>query len=102
MKSLELLARRRAELLAISTVQRQSLQLERDMWRARLSGLMLAGNAVARIRANPLLVGTLALSIMLIRPGRIQAGLQKFHATWQTIRVFLPLIMPLLRRNQVK
>lgn len=102
MKSLEILARRKAELLAISTVQRHSLQLERDMWRAKLSGLKQMGNAAAKIRANPLLVGGLALSIALIKPGRIYRGMQKFHGAWQTIRVFLPLIMPLLRRNPSK
>lgn len=102
MKSLETLARRKAELLAISAVERQGLQLEAQMWHARFAALMRLGNVAAKIRANPLLTGGVVLSVMLIKPTRIARSLQKIHATWQTIRLFLPLIMPLLRRNQVK
>ncbi len=96
----EILARRRQQLLAINEVQRQSLAMQVQVWRGQWQTLARAGNVLARLRNNPLLVGLMVCAVVVIRPSRIRAAVSQTHTLWQRVSVFLPLLAALLRRGK--
>jgi hypothetical protein len=106
MSSAEKLARRREELLAISEVQRQLLILEYQALNTELTtarqGLNRALELLRQIRSNPLIFAGLGMALVLIKPSRIGRAFQQTQTFWQRIRLILPLLMPLLRRDKVE
>lgn len=106
MPSAENLARRREELLAISSVQRQLFFLERQALMAEITlakqGIHRTQALFRQILANPLIFVGLGLAITFIKPSRIGRAAQQTQTFWQRMRLILPFLMPLLRRDKVK
>ncbi len=106
MPSAEKLARRREELLAISELRRSLVLLEYQALTTEVNtakqGLNRALEVLRQIRANPLIFVGLGLAVVLIKPRRIGRAVQQTQTFWQRIRLILPLLMPLLRRDKVE
>jgi hypothetical protein len=102
MTSAENLARRRQELITIIAVQRSSLQLQKQMWRTQLHNFALGWNMINRLRKNPLIIGGLLLTVIVIKPRRILSAVQQSRAIWQRIRILLPLISLFSQAGKVK
>jgi hypothetical protein len=92
------LARRREELVAISGMQRRSLQAQGQSLKSSLAvadaGILL----LSRIRTNPLLMAGLALTVVLIKPRRLAEWLRTGSTLWRTVRVIVPFIAPMVQR----
>ena len=94
------LAQRRQHLLAVNEIQRQSLRIQVQGWHSQVQTLTRAGQFLARLGKNPLLVGLIVCAVVVIRPSRISAAVSQTHTLWQRVSPFLPLLAALLRRGK--
>ena len=90
------LAQRREALIAVSSVQRESLALQLHSLMHPLSHVDAGLSFINRMRARPSILVGLVLSIIAIKPRRLKAWFRNGLAAWQTWRSLAPAIQGLL------
>lgn len=97
-----LLARRRAELIARSTAQRNALSLQGQSLAHTMSNLDQGLALLQRIRNSPTAMLGLAVGLAIIKPRRLLPLLRTGLVAWQALRAIAPLLHDRLVRNREK
>lgn len=100
--SLQRLARRRAELIALSTAQRDALSLQSQSMAQTIASLDHGLTLLHRIRSNPIALAGLLLGVAIIKPRRLLSLTRTGLLAWQTLRTFAPLLHERVLRNRRK
>lgn len=98
LKKAVMLAQRREELLACSTIQRESLALQVQYLMHPLSHVDTGISLIKRIKKSPTLLAGLAIGLIAIKPRRVFAMLRNGAMAWQTWRTIAPAVQGLLSR----
>ena len=92
------LARRRQLLMARCTTQRETMIVGSRELQSLFGVLDAAGRGVQRLPQHPYLVlGAAAALLTTIRPQGLRTAWRGVQKTWQTLRLVLPFIAPLLK-----
>ncbi|MDP3841880.1 MAG: YqjK family protein [Oxalobacteraceae bacterium] len=95
-----LLARRRAELIARSTAQRDALSAQCQSLGHMMSTLDQGFTLLQRIRNNPLMMAGLLVGLAIIKPRRLLPLLRTGLVAWQALRTVTPLLHGWLARKK--
>lgn len=97
-----LLARRRTELIARSTAQRDALSVQSQSLGQMMSTLDHGVALLQRIRNNPVALAGVLVGLAIIRPRRLLPLLRTGLLAWQALRTVAPLLHDWLARNREK
>ncbi|NMM37580.1 MAG: hypothetical protein HHJ09_08700 [Glaciimonas sp.] len=96
------LARRRAELIARCTAQRDALSMQSQSLAQMMSTLDHGLALLQRIKNNPVAIASLVVGVAVIRPRRLLLLLRTGLLGWQALRAVAPLLHDMLERSKKK
>ncbi|MEO6352256.1 MAG: YqjK family protein [Oxalobacteraceae bacterium] len=97
-----LLARRRTELIARSTVQRDALSKQSQSLEQMMSTLDHGIAMLRNLKNHPLALAGTLVGLVIIKPRRLLPLLRNGLLAWQTLRTFAPLLHERFMRYREK